>query len=64
VQTDTKIKRCLLCQVRKKSAHDQQRRSFFADGKPKEKESFPESKASDQREVDKVGFFAAVKKTE
>ncbi|KAH9977906.1 60S ribosomal protein L6 [Lactifluus volemus] len=36
---------------------------FFADGKPKEKESFPESKAADQREVDRV-VLAAVKKTE
>ena len=36
---------------------------FFADGKPKEKEAFPESKAADQKEVDKV-VLGAVKKTE
>jgi large subunit ribosomal protein L6e len=36
---------------------------FFADGKPKEKESYPETKATDQRDVDKV-VVAAVKKTE
>ncbi|KAF8505656.1 ribosomal protein L6e-domain-containing protein [Russula emetica] len=36
---------------------------FFEDGKPKDKEAFPESKAADQREVDKV-VLAAVKKTE
>jgi large subunit ribosomal protein L6e len=36
---------------------------FFADGKPKEKGAYPETKAADQREVDKV-VCAAVKKTE
>jgi len=44
---------------RTRSAEDE----FFDDGKPKEKEAFPESKAADQREVDKV-VVAAVKKTE
>jgi len=44
---------------RTRSAEDE----FFADGKPKEKEAFPESKAADQREVDKV-VLTAVKKTE
>lgn len=36
---------------------------FFADGKPKEKGSFPESKASEQKAVD-AAVIAAVKKTE
>ncbi|TRM67723.1 ribosomal protein L6e-domain-containing protein [Schizophyllum amplum] len=36
---------------------------FFEDGKPKAKEAFPESKAADQKEVDKA-IIAAVKKTE
>lgn len=36
---------------------------FFADGKPKDKESFPESKAADQKAVD-AAILAAVKKTE
>ncbi|KAI0091987.1 ribosomal protein L6e-domain-containing protein [Irpex rosettiformis] len=36
---------------------------FFAEGKPKEKEAFPESKAADQKTVDSA-IIAAVKKTE
>jgi len=36
---------------------------FFSEGKPKEKESFPESKSSDQKAVD-AAVIAAVKKTE
>lgn len=36
---------------------------FFADGKPKTKETFPESKAADQKTVD-AAIIAAVKKTE
>ncbi|KAF9268071.1 60S ribosomal protein L6 [Marasmius fiardii PR-910] len=36
---------------------------FFADGKPKPKEPLPESKAADQKDVDKA-VLAAVKKTE
>ncbi|KII95092.1 hypothetical protein PLICRDRAFT_693360 [Plicaturopsis crispa FD-325 SS-3] len=36
---------------------------FFSEGKPKEKEPFPEAKSSDQKEVDKA-VLAAIKKTE
>ncbi|KAI0702876.1 60S ribosomal protein L6 [Cytidiella melzeri] len=36
---------------------------FFADGKPKEKEAFPESKAADQKSID-AAIIATVKKTE
>lgn len=36
---------------------------FFSEGKPKEKEAFPESKAADQKAVD-AAVIAAVKKTE
>ena len=36
---------------------------FFSEGKPKEKEAFPESKAADQKAVD-AAVVAAVKKTE
>ncbi|CCM03167.1 uncharacterized protein FIBRA_05289 [Fibroporia radiculosa] len=36
---------------------------FFSEGKPKEKEAFPESKSSDQKAVD-AAVIAAVKKTE
>jgi large subunit ribosomal protein L6e len=36
---------------------------FFADGKPKEKEAYPEAKAADQKTVDSA-IIAAVKKTE
>lgn len=62
VQTDGKINDSYFAKSEKKrtrSAEDE----FFADGKPKEKEAFPESKAADQREVDKV-VLTAVKKTE
>ncbi|KAA1466326.1 60S ribosomal protein L6 [Dentipellis sp. KUC8613] len=36
---------------------------FFADGKPKEKEPFPETKSADQKEVDKA-ILASIKKSE
>ncbi|KAI0081729.1 60S ribosomal protein L6 [Panus rudis PR-1116 ss-1] len=36
---------------------------FFSEGKPKEKEAFPESKSADQKAVDSA-IIAAVKKTE
>ena len=36
---------------------------FFSEGKPKEKEAFPESKASTQKEVD-AAVIAGIKKTE
>jgi len=36
---------------------------FFSEGKPKEKEAFPESKSADQKEVDKA-VLASIKKTE
>ena len=36
---------------------------FFADGKPKEKEAYPEAKASTQKSVDE-GIIAAVKGVE
>ena len=36
---------------------------FFADGKPKQKETFPESKAADQKAVD-AAVIAGLKKTE
>ncbi|KAI0053004.1 60S ribosomal protein L6 [Auriscalpium vulgare] len=36
---------------------------FFTDGKPKEKEAFPESKSADQKEIDKA-IIASLKKTE
>lgn len=62
VQTDTKINDAYFAKSEKKRTRSAEE-EFFADGKPKEKESFPESKASDQREVDKV-VLAAVKKTE
>lgn len=62
LQTDAKINDSYFSKSEKKrtrSAEDE----FFEDGKPKEKEAFPESKAADQREVDKV-VLTAVKKTE
>ena len=36
---------------------------FFADGKPKEKEQFPESKAADQKAIDKA-IISAIKEEE
>ena len=62
MQTNTKINDAYFAKSEKKRTRSAEE-EFFADGKPKEKESFPESKASDQREVDKV-VLAAVKKTE
>lgn len=62
LQTDAKFNDPYFSKSEKKrtrSAEDE----FFEDGKPKDKEGFPESKAADQREVDKV-VLAAVKKTE
>jgi large subunit ribosomal protein L6e len=62
VQADAKINDSYFSKSERKrtrSAEDE----FFADGKPKEREPFPESKAADQRDVDKV-VLAAVKKTE
>lgn len=62
MQADAKINDSYFAKSEKnrtRSAEDE----FFADGKPKDRESFPESKAADQREVDKV-VLAAVKKTE
>ena len=36
---------------------------FFAEGKPKAKEAFPESKSADQKAVD-AAIVAAIKKTD
>jgi large subunit ribosomal protein L6e len=36
---------------------------FFSEGKPKEKESFPEAKSTDQREIDKA-IITSLKRTE
>lgn len=61
-QIDSKINDAYFAKSEKKrrpSAEEE----FFADGKPKEKGAYPETKAADQREVDKV-VYAAVKKTE
>jgi len=43
----------------KRNAEDE----FFSEGKPKEKDTLPESKSSDQKEVDKA-IIAAIKQTE
>jgi large subunit ribosomal protein L6e len=62
LQVDAKINDSYFTKSEKKRTRSTEE-EFFADGQPKEKESFPESKAADQREVDKV-VLAAVKKTE
>ena len=36
---------------------------FFSEGKPKEKEAFPQAKSTDQKEIDKA-IIASLKKTE
>jgi len=61
-KTDAKINDTYFAKSEKKRTRSAEE-EFFADGKPKEKTPFPESKAADQREVDKV-VIAAVKKTE
>jgi large subunit ribosomal protein L6e len=62
LQTDAKFTDSYFSKSEKKRTRSAEN-EFFEDGKPKEKDSFPESKAADQREVDKV-VVAAVKKTE
>jgi hypothetical protein len=47
----------------KRSAHDRQRRNFSQTASQRRRSAYPETKAADQREVDKV-VYAAVKKTE
>ena len=62
LQLDAKINDSYFTKSEKKRTRSAEN-EFFEDGKPKEKEAFPESKAADQREVDKA-VLAAVKKTE
>ncbi|KAH9006943.1 60S ribosomal protein L6 [Lactarius hatsudake] len=61
-KVDSKINDAYFAKSEKKRTRSAEE-EFFADGKPKEKGAFPETKAADQREVDKV-VLAAVKKTE
>ncbi|KAI0320672.1 ribosomal protein L6e-domain-containing protein [Amylostereum chailletii] len=46
-----------------KKASKSAEEEFFSEGKPKEKEPFPEAKSADQKEVDKA-ILASIKKTE
>jgi large subunit ribosomal protein L6e len=62
LQADAKINDSYFSKSEKKRTRSGES-EFFEDGKPKEKEAFPESKAADQREVDKV-VITALKKTE
>ncbi|KAI0268385.1 ribosomal protein L6e-domain-containing protein [Gloeopeniophorella convolvens] len=61
-KVDPKINDAYFAKSEKKRSRSAEE-EFFADGKPKEKEAFPESKAADQKEVDKA-VLAAVKSTE
>ncbi|ETW83882.1 hypothetical protein HETIRDRAFT_314720 [Heterobasidion irregulare TC 32-1] len=46
-----------------KKASTSAEEEFFSEGKPKEKEAFPEAKSADQKEVDKA-IIESIKKTE
>ena len=62
IQVDSKIDDSYFVKTAAKSKTSAEE-EFFADGKPKAKEAFPESKAADQKTVDSA-IIAAVKKTE
>lgn len=59
---DEKINDTYFAKDKKKGAVSAEA-EFFSEGKPKEKEAFPASKAGDQKTVD-AAIIAAVKKTE
>lgn len=61
-QVDEKISDAYFAKPSTKGAASAEE-EFFSEGKPKAKESFPESKAADQKELDKA-IVAAVAKTE
>lgn len=62
LQLDAKITDAYFAKA-KSSARQSAEEEFFSEGKPKAKEAFPESKAADQKIVDKA-VIDAVKKTE
>jgi large subunit ribosomal protein L6e len=62
VQPDEKLNDAYFAKPSKKSGASAEE-EFFAEGKPKEKEAFPESKAADQKTADKA-ILAAVAKTD
>ncbi|KAL1747714.1 ribosomal protein L6e-domain-containing protein [Schizophyllum fasciatum] len=61
-KVDEKINDAYFAKEKTKSSQSAEA-EFFEDGKPKAKEAFPESKAADQKSVDKA-VVEAVKKTE
>lgn len=61
-QIDEKINDSYFAKPKSKGARSAEE-EFFSEGKPKEKEAFPESKAADQKAVD-AAVIAAVKSTE
>ncbi|KAI0307279.1 ribosomal protein L6e-domain-containing protein [Multifurca ochricompacta] len=62
LKIDAKISDAYFVKSEKKRTRSAEE-EFFADGKLKEKDPFPETKAADQREVDKA-VLSVVKKTE
>ena len=62
LQLDVKITDAYFAKT-KSFARQSAEEEFFSEGKPKEKEAFPESKAADQKSVD-AAILAALKKTE
>ncbi|TFK43447.1 ribosomal protein L6e-domain-containing protein [Crucibulum laeve] len=62
LKVDDKINDSYFAKAAAKGARSAEE-EFFEEGKPKAKEAFPESKAADQKEVDKA-IIAAVKKTD
>jgi large subunit ribosomal protein L6e len=61
-QAEEKLNDSYFAKASKKSSGTAEE-EFFSEGKPKAKEAFPESKAADQKSVDKA-IIAAVAKTD
>lgn len=62
MQVDEKINDAYFAKASAKSKTSAEE-EFFAEGKPKDKEAFPKSKADDQKAVD-AAVIAAIKKEE
>lgn len=62
IQVDDKFNDAYFAKAAKKASTSAEE-EFFSEGKPKEKEAFPEAKSADQKEVDKA-IIESIKKTE
>lgn len=62
MKLDDKFTDAYFAKASKKSSTSAEE-EFFSEGKPKEKEAFPEAKSADQKDVDKA-VIEGIKKTE